>query len=158
MDHALKSPIGIIRMHAGDGAITEVQIIHNAKLPRRLPRPSPLLGEAARQLQAYFAGKLARFDLPLAPEGNDFQKQAWAAIACIPYGETRSYGDIAFELASGPRAIGGACARNPIPLFIPCHRVLGAQGSLGGYSGGRGLTTKKFLLELEGARPAARAA
>ena len=158
MDHAIKSPLGVIFLRASSRAITDVRIAGDVKVGRRRGKPEPLLAEAAAQLQAYFAGKLKRFDLPLAPEGNDFNRRAWAAIARIPFGETRSYGDVAFELGSGPRAVGGACARNPIPLFIPCHRILAAHGALGGYSGGKGLATKIFLLELEGAWPAATAA
>ena len=158
MDHAIKSPIGVVFLRCDGRAITDVRIAASAKLPRRGAKPTPLLAEAAAQLRAYFAGTLTRFDLPLAPEGSAFNKKAWAAIARIPYGETRSYGDIAFDLGSGPRAVGGACGRNPIPLFIPCHRVLGAHGALGGYSGGKGLVTKKFLLKLEGAWPALSAA
>lgn len=158
MDHAVRSPIGVILLQSDARAITAVRIEADMTPPRRQGRPAPLLAEAAAQLQAYFAGKLTRFDLPLAPAGNDFQKKAWAAIARIPFGETRSYGEVAFELGSGPRAVGGACARNPIPLFIPCHRILGAHGALGGYSGGKGLSTKRFLLELEGAWPALSAA
>src|SRR5436305_9902532 len=109
---------------------------------------SPLLDEAARQLQAYFDGKLSRFDLPLAPAGSDFEKRVWSAMQKIPYGETRCYGDLAEAIGSAPRAVGGACGRNPIPVVIPCHRVL-AKGGMGGYSGQGGLDTKRALLRLE---------
>jgi methylated-DNA-[protein]-cysteine S-methyltransferase len=111
---------------------------------------SPLLDEAARQLAAYFAGTSKRFDLPLAPAGSAFEKSVWAAMVAIPYGQTRSYGEVAHELDSGPRAVGRACGRNPIPIIIPCHRIL-ARGGLGGYSGGVGLPTKEWLLGREGA-------
>jgi methylated-DNA-[protein]-cysteine S-methyltransferase len=111
---------------------------------------SPLLSEAARQLAAYFDGKLRQFDLPLAPRGTPFEGRVWAAMQAIPYGETRSYGDLAHATDSGPRAVGRACGRNPIPIVVPCHRVL-ARGGLGGYSGGAGLPTKTRLLALEGA-------
>ena len=109
---------------------------------------SPLLAEAARQLEAYFAARLTRFDLPLLPAGSPFERRVWAAMQAIPYGETRTYGDLAHTTDSGPRAVGRACGRNPIPIVIPCHRVL-ARGGLGGYSGGAGLPTKQQLLSLE---------
>ena len=115
---------------------------------------SPLLTEAARQLEAYFEGKLSHFDLPLAPAGSPFEKRVWAAMQQIPYGETRCYGDLAAAIGSAPRAVGGACGRNPIPVVVPCHRVL-AKGGMGGYSGAGGLDTKCVLLRLEGALPAA---
>ena len=109
---------------------------------------STLLAEAARQLDAYFAGSLTEFDLPLNPAGSPFEKQVWQAMQAIPYGETRYYGELAATLGSAARAVGGACGRNPIPIVIPCHRVIGKSG-LGGYSGRGGLDTKKTLLALE---------
>jgi methylated-DNA-[protein]-cysteine S-methyltransferase len=109
---------------------------------------SPVLGEAARQLAAYFDGRLRQFDLPLAASGTEFERRVWAAMQAIPYGETRTYGYLAHATDSGPRAIGRACGRNPIPIIVPCHRVL-ARGGLGGYSGGAGLPTKQWLLGLE---------
>jgi methylated-DNA-[protein]-cysteine S-methyltransferase len=111
---------------------------------------SPLLAEAARQLAAYFDGKRQEFDLPLAPAGTAFEGRVWTAMQAIPYGETRTYGDLAHTTDSGPRAVGRACGRNPIPIVIPCHRVL-SRGGLGGYSGDGGLATKERLLALEGA-------
>jgi methylated-DNA-[protein]-cysteine S-methyltransferase len=111
---------------------------------------SPLLAEAARQLAAYFDGRLCDFDLPLAPGGSPFAARVWSAMQKIPYGETRSYGDLAEAIGSAPRAVGGACGKNPIPIVIPCHRVL-AKAGLGGYSGAGGLATKRHLLALEGA-------
>ena len=110
-----------------------------------------LLAEAARQLRAYFDGELRAFDLPLAPSGSAFQQGVYRAMAAIPYGETRSYGDIARDLGSVARAVGQACGSNPIPILIPCHRVLGAGGTIGGFSGGRGTPTKRSLLAHEGA-------
>ena len=103
-----------------------------------------------RQLDAYFAGHLTRFDLPLAPSGSPFEVGVWTAMAEIPYGETRVYGELAASVGSAPRAVGRACGRNPIPIVIPCHRVL-AKAGLGGYSGSGGLATKRHLLALEGA-------
>ena len=98
------------------------------------------------------------FTLPLAAEGTDFQRRVWELLRGIPYGETRSYGEIASELGSGPRAIGGACGRNPIAIVVPCHRILGSGRAIGGYSGGTGLGTKRFFLALEGATVAGRGA
>ncbi len=111
---------------------------------------SALLAEAARQIEAYFAGRLHDFDLPLRPAGSDFELRVWAAMQDIPYGETRCYGDLAGVTHSAPRAVGRACGRNPIPIVIPCHRVLG-KGWMGGYSGSGGVATKEALLTLEGA-------
>ncbi|HVC53285.1 MAG TPA: methylated-DNA--[protein]-cysteine S-methyltransferase [Stellaceae bacterium] len=109
---------------------------------------SPLLAESELQLRAYFAGSLTRFDLPLNPTGSPFEISVWQQMRQIPYGETRCYGELAAALCSAARAVGGACGRNPIPIVIPCHRVLGKSG-LGGYSGSGGLATKKALLALE---------
>ena len=110
---------------------------------------TPLLRRARDQLQAYFDGTCLTFDLPLAPHGSDFQKRVWAALCAIPPGETRSYADIARAIGSAPRAVGQANGANPIPIIIPCHRVVAADGSLGGYSGGNGPATKQHLLNLE---------
>jgi methylated-DNA-[protein]-cysteine S-methyltransferase len=101
------------------------------------------------QLKAYFAGKLREFDLPLAPQGTDFQQRVWLALLRIPYGATASYGDIARAVGEpgASRAVGAANGQNPVAIIIPCHRVIGANGTLTGYGGG--LPNKKFLLELE---------
>ena len=112
---------------------------------------NPLLLEAARQLRAYFAGRLRDFCLPLDIEGTDFQKRVWRQVAAIPYGETRSYLQISTALGSpgAVRAVGAANGANPVPIVVPCHRVIGAKGKLVGYGGG--LAMKRRLLELEGA-------
>jgi methylated-DNA-[protein]-cysteine S-methyltransferase len=109
-----------------------------------------LLDKATGQLDEYFHGKRQTFDLPLEPRGTEFQKSVWRAIAQIPYGETRSYGSLARELGTSPRPVGTAAGKNPLPIFIPCHRVVEKQGALGGYSGGDGVPTKRHLLRLEG--------
>ncbi len=108
-----------------------------------------LLERASRQLEEYFAGKRKQFDLPLSLRGTEFQRQVWAALRDIPYGETRSYGQIAQAVGrpKAVRAVGMANHRNPISIIVPCHRVVGADGSLTGYGGG--LENKKFLLALE---------
>ena len=110
---------------------------------------SPLLTEALRQLQAYFDRRLTRFDLPLE-FGSGFQAQVRYAMAAIPYGETRRYGDLARDIGAPAQAIGQACGANPLPTLIPCHRVLAATG-LGGFSAKGGVESKVFLLKLEGA-------
>jgi methylated-DNA-[protein]-cysteine S-methyltransferase len=105
--------------------------------------------DALAQLEAYFAGELRKFDLTLAPEGTLFQREVWSALTAIPYGETVSYGELARRLgrSNASRAVGTANGRNPIPIVIPCHRVIGADGSLTGFGGG--LAIKSQLLELE---------
>ncbi|AEG48734.1 methylated-DNA/protein-cysteine methyltransferase [Sphingobium chlorophenolicum L-1] len=110
----------------------------------------PLLDAAGRQLCEYFAGQRQAFDLPLDFKGTDFQKRVWAALLTIPYGETRSYADIARQIGkpSACRAVGAANGRNPISIVAPCHRVVGANGALTGFAGG--LNAKRYLLELEG--------
>jgi methylated-DNA-[protein]-cysteine S-methyltransferase len=110
--------------------------------------PTPLLREAKRQLEHYFKRRRRAFDVPTAPQGTPFQRRVWEALVRIPYGEVRTYGELAHALRSAPRAIGQACGQNPIPILIPCHRVVGDH-SLGGYSGGRGIETKQRLIELE---------
>jgi len=113
---------------------------------------SSVLAEAARQLDAYFDGELVEFDLPLDLHGTEFQRRCWLALATIPYGQTVSYGEQARRLGLGSdtaRAVGAANGRNPLPIVLPCHRVIGADGSLTGFGGG--LHVKRFLLEHEGA-------
>jgi len=114
-------------------------------------QPSPLLMEAKRQLDAYFDGDLTKFDLPINPTGSKHQERAWQAMVDIPYGKTITYGEMAKDIGSAAQAVGGACGRNPIPILIPCHRVLARAGGMGGYSGDGGLYTKRALLVLEGA-------
>lgn len=109
---------------------------------------TPLLLDARRQLDLYFARRLRTFDLPLAPRGTNFQRRVWDALCAIPYGEVRRYGDIALAAGGVARAVGGACGSNPIAIVIPCHRVIGG-GGLTGFSGGSGVDTKKELLDLE---------
>ena len=157
----VESPVGPLTVTAEDGAITAVDFGAGRASPQSLARETygeprsntGVLAEAARQLTEYFAGNLREFSLPLAPSGTPFRLRVWAAMQAIPYGQTRSYGELARALDSAPRAIGGACGANPIPLVIPCHRVVGAGGALGGFSGGAGCDTKRQLLALERALP-----
>jgi methylated-DNA-[protein]-cysteine S-methyltransferase len=141
---SIPSPVGQLTIDDLDDAIVAIRW---ADAPAG--NGSALLTEAARQLAAYFDGRLSRFDLPLAAAGTKFDQRVRTAMRAVPYGETRTYGDLAHVTDSGPRAIGRACGRNPIPIIVPCHRVL-ARGGLGGYSGGAGLPTKQWLLALEG--------
>lgn len=141
------SPLGAIRLTAGEEALEAITII-GGKAPDDASG-HPLLDEAAAQLAAYFAGTLEAFDLPLAPLQSERGNALRAAIVAIPYGEVQSYGEVAHRIGSGPRAIGQACRRNPFPIVVPCHRVIGAKGSIGHYSGGEGVETKRHLLQLE---------
>jgi methylated-DNA-[protein]-cysteine S-methyltransferase len=139
------SPLGALLLTEDGDVLTGVAWSDDAAADR-----TPLLREAARQLAAYFARRLRDFDLPMHLAGSSFQRRVWQAMLRIPYGETRSYGELAAELRSAPRAIGGACGRNPIPIIVPCHRILAASRAVGGYSGGGGVDSKRFLLALEG--------
>jgi methylated-DNA-[protein]-cysteine S-methyltransferase len=145
---AVDTPIGTLGLTASERGLTSVR--WSAKgLP---DDSSPLLDEAAAQLDAYFAGELVEFDLPFDLDGTDFQRSCWLALATIPYGQTVSYGEQARRLGLGPdaaRAVGAANGQNPLPVILPCHRVIGADGSLTGFGGG--LQLKRFLLEHEGA-------
>jgi len=129
---------------------THVVALHWDAAPRG--EGSALLAEAVAQLEAYDAGKLTDFDLPLAPKGTDFQKQVYDAMLAIPYGETLTYGDIAKALSCPAQPIGQACGANPIPVIIPCHRVLSKNG-IGGFSGAGGVEGKIALLKHENGFP-----
>lgn len=131
-----------------DGAITDI-CFQMGELDGARVEQTSLIREAAAQLAAYFSGGRAAFDLPIAPKGTEFQQKTWNALLEIPYGETRSYGEIARRIGNpkASRAVGGANNRNPIAIVIPCHRVIGANGALVGYAGGLGV--KESLLALE---------
>ena len=139
------SPVGRLTLTETAGAITRLDWGAAAQ-----GEETPLLAEARRQIADYFDGGRRTFDLPLAPAGSDFQRAVCAAMSAIPFGETRTYGEIAHALGASAQAVGNACGGNPIPVLIPCHRVLGAT-SLGGYSGAGGIETKVSLLRHEGA-------
>ena len=140
---SLHSPLGDLTISEEDGAIVAVDWGWG-----RDQEGTPLLAEARRQIQAYFDGKLNRFDLPLLPAGSAYRRRVWAALCDIPPGQTRTYAEIARVAGGAARSVGQANGANPIPVLIPCHRVIAASG-LGGYSAGEGLTTKRFLLQLE---------
>jgi methylated-DNA-[protein]-cysteine S-methyltransferase len=144
---AVNSPLGQLTVIEDEGEIVSLDFGGKGG-----DGDSPLLRRAKRELDEYFARKRQSFDLPLRIGGTRFQRAVWDRMLDIPYGETRSYGDVAKSLRSGPRAVGGACGANAIPIFIPCHRVIGSGGALGGYSGGSGAAVKIALLELERGR------
>jgi methylated-DNA-[protein]-cysteine S-methyltransferase len=156
----LDSPIDELRLVSHDGALSMIEFSPFPVAGPDLPADGhdrgerddtdPVLVETARQLSAYFAGELEEFDLPLAPRGTAFQQTVWTALREIGFGETASYGELARRIGKTPaasRAVGLANGRNPIPVVIPCHRVIGANGTLTGYAGG--LQRKQTLLDLE---------
>jgi methylated-DNA-[protein]-cysteine S-methyltransferase len=145
----LDTPIGPLGLVASERGLQSVRF-HGRGTPRE--GTSPVLREAARQLDSYFEGELVEFDVPLDLQGTEFQRRCWLALATIPYGQTVSYGEQARRLGLGgdaARAVGAANGQNPLPIVLPCHRVIGANGSLTGFGGG--LHVKRFLLEHEGA-------
>ena len=111
---------------------------------------TPLLENARDQLDGYFRGNLKTFTIPLKLYGSDFQVKVWQALSDIPYGQVETYGQFAARLQTSPRAVGGALGRNPLPILIPCHRIISSDHSIGGYSGWDGVDTKRSLLKLEG--------
>lgn len=164
----IDSPLGELRLVERDGALVALDFLDpveddapTASMVRASARAAaaepaerdddePVLVRAREQLAAYFAGSLTEFDLPLAPQGTDFQQQVWRRLREIPYGATATYGEIARGLGRtghGARAVGVANGRNPLPVIVPCHRVVGADGSLTGYGGG--MDRKRRLLALE---------
>ncbi len=151
----MPSPVGDLRIIANDQAILAIEFAPFRGLADGKPigdrdDTHPLLSRAVEQLTEYFARDRRDFDLPLAPDGSEFQRAVWAQLVEIPWGETASYGEIAHRLGhtnAASRAVGLANGRNPIPIVIPCHRVIGANGSLTGYAGG--LERKQTLLDLE---------
>jgi methylated-DNA-[protein]-cysteine S-methyltransferase len=141
----VETQFGRLGLEEQDGAI--VRVVDGAD-----DTPdSPLLQEAAAQMRAYDAGRLQRFDLPLRVVGSAFQQAVCGQMSAIPFGETRTYGEIAKALGQSAQSVGGACGGNPIPIIIPCHRVMGAGGRLTGFSGAGGVETKVALLRHEGA-------
>ena len=155
--HTLDTPIGGLLLVGDEDALHGVWFQDGKRGPTKPaknwePSEKPFR-EVTRQLKAYFAGKLMDFDLPLAPHGTEFQLKVWKALRTIPYGKTWSYGELARRIRhpDAPRAVGAANGQNPIPVIVPCHRVIGADGSLTGFGGG--LPIKRTLLALEGAMP-----
>ena len=145
-EHVIQSPIGPLTLTGTEEALTRLSFGGGQA---GADSPSPALELAARELAEYFAGARREFTVPLAPEGTAFQLAVWSALREIPYGAAASYRDIAVRLGKpgGAVAVGQANSRNPIPIIIPCHRIIGAGGQLVGYTGG--LEIKRFLLRLE---------
>lgn len=154
------SPIGPLVLESDGGALTAIRFGADGAVPEPAgaspggSRPGATASDAvldatAWQLEEYFAGTRTAFDLPLRPSGTDFQRAVWSGLEEIPYGETRSYGELAARVGrpKAARAIGAGCGRNPIPVVVPCHRVIGADGTLTGYAGGTAI--KNALLRLE---------
>lgn len=139
------SPLGMLTLHSDGTALTALQF----QVPEAPGSSCMLLEKTVQQLREYFSGMRTQFTLPLAPAGTDFQQEVWQALCRIPYGETRSYAELSAMVGhpAACRAAGNANGKNPIPIIIPCHRVIRADGSIGGYSGG--LHIKRFLLDLE---------
>lgn len=146
----MKSPVGPITLVVGEEGELKQILFAKDSPPKGTQRSDGCAAEAARQLAAYFDGNLKEFDLVLQPEGTEFQRLVWNELLRIPYGETRSYAQVAASIGkpSATRAVGAANGANPIPIVVPCHRVIGASGQLVGYGGG--LDIKARLLELEG--------
>ena len=146
-----KSPIGVLKLCEENGSLTRLDLTEEKPEGAFAPgvRHSDFLYEAYIRIQEYFAGKRQEFDLPVNPAGTEFQKRVWRELRRIPYGETRSYADIAAAIGSpgAVRAVGGANHRNPILIVVPCHRVIRKNGELGGFGCGEGI--KRYLLELE---------
>ena len=148
----LETPIGRLLLAGDDSALRRISFPEGKHTMQPAPDWQPdaqPLRDVARQLQAYFTGELRAFDLPLKMEGTPFQRSVWRALQDIPYGETISYGELARRVGTpkGARAVGLANGSNPIPIVVPCHRVIGADGRLTGFGGG--LKTKEMLLSLE---------
>jgi methylated-DNA-[protein]-cysteine S-methyltransferase len=148
------SPIGRLELTSDGTSVTSLLIAKDGVLPLdgTDDNPTAVLDTAATQLAEYFAGDRREFDVPVAPKGTEFQKQVWAQLSGLGWGEVASYGDIgrATGRPTAGRAVGGAVGANPITIIVPCHRVLAGNGRITGYSGGNGIPTKVWLLEHEG--------
>ncbi len=153
----IDSPVGPLFLAASNEGLHAIEFHDNKHPVKRSANwregDNTVLRKAHEQLDEYFAGKRHAFDLPLSPAGTEFQLKVWTTLASIPYGETISYAQLATRIGkpSAMRAVGAANGRNPLPIVLPCHRVIGADGALTGFGGG--LPTKQFLLKLEGALP-----
>lgn len=147
----VESPVGPLTLVSDGAALVGCGFANSSSAEARAAElgEDAVLRRAARQLEAYFAGKRTTFDVPLAPRGTEFQRSVWAQLSRIPFGETRTYGDLARQLGNpnAMRAVGAANGANPIAIIVPCHRVIGADGSLTGFGGG--VERKRYLLELE---------
>ena len=147
----IDTPVGRLQVDVAGEVVTSIRWVEAGIGGNAAPGESPVLRAALAQLDAYFVGRLRDFDLPLAPAGSPFEHAVWDLMCSIPWGRTMTYGEMADALGGTARAVGGACGSNPIPVVIPCHRVLGAGDRMTGYSGRGGVETKRRLLMLEGA-------
>jgi methylated-DNA-[protein]-cysteine S-methyltransferase len=148
----LKSPVGLLRLYATQGALTAIYLENHKGAPELVATERedlPVLLTARRQLEEYFAGERVSFELPLEPMGTPFQRTVWSALQEIPLGVTWSYAELARRVgkAGAARAVGSANGKNPLSIVVPCHRVVGSNGTLTGYAGG--VPTKRWLLEHE---------
>lgn len=149
----LRTPFGVLGIRTANGEVTGIEYL--ARGERAVAPTDAAAKRAVKELECYFADPRHRFRLPLAPRGTPFQRRVWEAIAAIPVGESRTYGEIARTVRSAPRAVGQACGANPIALVVPCHRVIGSMGMLGGFMNtteGDPLAIKRWLLKHEGYR------
>ena len=149
----MPTPFAVLGIRTAHGTVTGIEYL--PKRERAQPPADAIAERTWRQLERYLADPHWRFTLPLAASGTDFRRKVWNALTKIPVGESRTYGELARSLHSAPRAVGGACGANPIALVIPCHRVVGSQGSLGGFMGvtdGEPIAIKRWLLTHEGYR------
>ena len=148
----VSTPLGDITAVADDAGLTQVILAgDDGSVLAEATEGGPIVDAATQQLVEYFAGERMAFDVPLAPQGTEFQMTVWKALGDVPFGTTATYGEIARAIGqlTATRAVGAANGRNPIPIIIPCHRVIGASGELTGYSGGGGIETKRRLLDHE---------
>jgi len=148
----VSTPLGDITAVADEAGLTQVILAgDDGSVLAEATAGGPIVDAAAQQLAEYFAGERMAFDVPLAPQGTEFQQTVWTALGDVPFGTTATYGEIAKAIGqlTATRAVGAANGRNPIPIIIPCHRVIGASGELTGYSGGGGIETKRRLLDHE---------
>lgn len=157
-DRTLPTPVGVLLLQASGGALVGVRLLPEEEDCRIAlcegKDDAPVLEQAARQLTEYFRGNRTAFDLPLAPAGTPFQQAVWEALRAIPYGETRSYGQVAAAVnrPGAARAVGGACHANPLLIVTPCHRVIGSGGALTGFGCGLGVKQQLLTLEQSGGR------
>ncbi|MDE0812058.1 MAG: methylated-DNA--[protein]-cysteine S-methyltransferase [Alphaproteobacteria bacterium] len=144
----LDTPLGALILQSNNSAITRVSWADHGN-PMPSGQSDSICDFAAKELQFYFLGRLKTFSVPVSLDGSSLQIKVWGLMANIPFGEVLTYGDVARDVGSGPQAVGRACGQNPIPVIIPCHRIVGAGGKLTGFSGGAGIETKAFLLDHE---------
>lgn len=142
------TPVGVLALWSNGEAIIKVSWQEN-DTDAIIDDPDPVCREAAREIAAYFDGSLRKFSVATSFQGSSLQTGVWNAMTKIPFGSVLTYGDVARIVGSEPQAVGTACGQNPIPVIVPCHRIVGAAGKLVGFSGGKGIETKAYLLDHE---------